>query len=99
VAEKVGVDSQQLIELMSATLFPGPVYSGYGELIAQRRYQPAGFTTSLGRKDVHLALDAATAVGATLPFGEVLREAFDQAIAAGRGDDDWAAIAELRRGP
>lgn len=97
LAEKAGVDPAQLVELMTTTLFPGPVYATYGGLIAERRYQPAGFTTVLGRKDVHLALDAADAVGATLPFGAVLREVFEQALAQGRADDDWASIAELRR--
>ena len=97
LAEKAGVDPAQLVELMTTTLFPGPVYATYGGLIAERRYQPAGFTTVLGRKDVHLALDAADAVGATLPFGDVLREVFEQALAQGRADDDWASIAELRR--
>jgi 3-hydroxyisobutyrate dehydrogenase-like beta-hydroxyacid dehydrogenase len=65
-------------------------------MIAHRRYQPAGFTTQLGRKDLHLALDAADAVGTTLPFGDVLRDIFDQAL-AGRAGDDWAAITELQR--
>lgn len=97
MAEKIGVDPAQLIDLLTTTLFPGAVYASYGSLIAERRYQPAGFTTSLGRKDVHLALDAARAGGLTLPFGEALRTALDQTIAQGHGDDDWASIAELQR--
>ncbi|MDI3405740.1 NAD(P)-dependent oxidoreductase [Streptomyces cavernicola] len=94
VAERAGVDSGQLVELLTSTLFPGAVYSGYGSMIAERRYQPAGFTTLLGRKDLHLALDAATAQGTPLPIGELLRTIFDEAIADGHGADDWAAIAE-----
>ncbi|WP_257720802.1 NAD(P)-dependent oxidoreductase [Microbacterium sp. XT11] len=97
VAEEVGVDPAQLVELLTSTLFPGPVYTSYGSLIAERRYRPAGFTTRLGRKDVHLALDAADTVGFDLPFGEVLRSVFEQAMEQGLGDDDWASIAELRR--
>ncbi len=97
MAEQAGVDPAQLIDLLTTTLFPGPVYTAYGALIAEHRYQPAGFTTQLGRKDVHLALDAAHAGGLTLPFGEALRTALDQAIAQGHGEDDWASIAELRR--
>lgn len=97
MAEQVGVDPTQLIDLLTATLFPGAVYASYGALIAQHSYQPAGFTTHLGRKDVHLALDAAQQNGLTLPFGEVLRTVLDQAIVRGHGDDDWASIAELQR--
>ncbi|MEU6658702.1 NAD(P)-dependent oxidoreductase [Streptomyces sp. NPDC046821] len=94
VAEGAGVDSGQLIELLTSTLFPGAVYTGYGPMIAERRYQPAGFTTILGRKDLHLALDAATDQGIPLPIGQLLRTVFDEAIADGRGADDWAVITE-----
>ncbi|MFI0929953.1 NAD(P)-dependent oxidoreductase [Streptomyces sp. NPDC021012] len=94
VADAAGADPGQFVELLASTLFPGPVYSGYGSMIAQRKYQPAGFTTTLGRKDLHLALDAAADQAIPLPFGELLRGVFDQAIADGRAADDWAAIAE-----
>ncbi|WP_433668096.1 NAD(P)-dependent oxidoreductase [Nocardia sp. CA-136227] len=94
LAEGAGVDSGRFVELLTSTLFPGPVYAGYGSMIAERRYQPAGFTTVLGRKDLHLALQAATDHDIPLPIGQLLRDVFDQAIAEGRGADDWAVIAE-----
>ncbi|MFF3784139.1 NAD(P)-dependent oxidoreductase [Streptomyces sp. NPDC001933] len=94
LAEGAGVNSGQFVELLTSTLFPGAVYTGYGSMIAERRYQPAGFTTVLGRKDLHLALDAATDQGTPLPIGQLLRAVFDEAIAGGRGADDWAVIAE-----
>ncbi|MDX5564552.1 NAD(P)-dependent oxidoreductase [Streptomyces sp. ID05-04B] len=94
VADAAGADPGQFVELLASTLFPGPVYSGYGSMIAQRRYRPAGFTAALGRKDLHLALDAAAGQAVSLPFGELLRGVFDQAIADGRAADDWAVIAE-----
>ncbi len=96
LAEGAGVDSGQFVELLTSTLFPGAVYTAYGSAIADRRYQPAGFTTVLGRKDLHLALDAADDHDMTLPTGELLRAVFDQAIADGRGADDWAVIVEQR---
>ncbi|MFF4837758.1 NAD(P)-dependent oxidoreductase [Streptomyces sp. NPDC001315] len=94
VADAAGADPVQFVELLASTLFPGPVYSGYGAMIAQRSYQPAAFTTALGRKDLHLALEAAAGQAVSLPFGELLRGVFDQAIADGRATDDWAVIAE-----
>ncbi|MFE7421159.1 NAD(P)-dependent oxidoreductase [Rhodococcus sp. NPDC057529] len=94
LAESTGVEPLQLIDLLTSTLFPGVVYSSYGSLIAQRQYQPAGLTTIMGRKDLHLALDAAAEQNQTLPLGELLRGVFDQAIRDGHGDDDWASIAE-----
>lgn len=38
-----GIESAQLIDLISNSIFPGPVYQGYGALIAERRYEPAAF--------------------------------------------------------
>ncbi|MGO2663773.1 NAD(P)-dependent oxidoreductase [Mycetocola reblochoni] len=97
LAERSGVDAAELITLLSSTLFQGPAYASYGALIAAHEYTPAGFTTTLGRKDLHLALDVAERTGVTLPVGEVLRRAFDQAIADGRADEDWASIAEQQQ--
>jgi len=94
VAEAAGVDPSSFVELLSSTLFPGPIYSGYGGMIARREYQPAGFSTTLGRKDLRLALDAAAEEGVPLPLGDLLRTVFDEAIAEGRAVDDWASIAE-----
>lgn len=94
VAHETGADTSMFIELLSSTLFPGPVYAGYGAMIAERRYQPAAFTTTLGRKDLHLALDAANEGNISLPIGEVLRAVFDQALADGHAADDWSSIAE-----
>ncbi|SNS66973.1 3-hydroxyisobutyrate dehydrogenase [Streptosporangium subroseum] len=97
LAEHADVDAATLVELLTSALFPGPVYSGYGNLIASRSYEPAGFTTSLGLKDVNLALDAAEQARLALPVGDVLRTVLADAIAAGRAEQDWASIAELQR--
>lgn len=97
MAERSGVDAGLLVELLTSTIVPGPAYSSYGKLIASSTYQPAGFTTTLGRKDVGLAPDVAAGSGLRLPFGEVLREIFDDALAQGHSDLDWSSIAELQR--
>ncbi|TDZ82047.1 3-hydroxyisobutyrate dehydrogenase [Mycobacteroides salmoniphilum] len=97
MAERSGVDSELLVDLLTSTLFQGPAYSSYGKLIATSTYQPAGFTTSLGRKDVGLALDVAADTGLRLPFGEVLRTVLDEALTNGQADLDWSSIADLQR--
>ena len=97
LGERSGVDGSQLVELLTSTIFPGPVYSSYGNLVATRQYEPAGFTTTLGLKDLRLALDAADSVDLDLPFGGVLRSVLAQALANGQGEMDWASIAELVR--
>jgi 3-hydroxyisobutyrate dehydrogenase-like beta-hydroxyacid dehydrogenase len=89
-----GIEAGRFLDLLSNTLFAGsPVYKGYGGMIAQERYSPAGFKLSLGLKDVGLANDAAEAQGVRLRFGTVLRETLQEAVARGEGDLDLAALA------
>ena len=98
MTERLGVDPEQITELLAGTLFSGVVYDGYGKLIARRDYSPAGFRMELGRKDLGLAQRVAESVGfrpATLP---ALVEVFDEAIAdAELTNYDWSAIAEVSR--
>ena len=95
LAQAHGVAPAEFLGLMTQTLFASPAYQGYGALIAQRRYEPAGFRLRLGFKDVSLALAAADAQRVPMPFASVLRENFLDALAHGAGERDWAALAEV----
>lgn len=97
LAESHGVLPTDLVEMLNGTLFPGPIYAGYGAMVAERRYEPVGFRLPLGLKDVNLALTAGAATNVALPFGSVLRDAFLDALAHGDGDKDWAAVAAVAR--
>ncbi|WP_204072500.1 NAD(P)-dependent oxidoreductase [Planotetraspora phitsanulokensis] len=97
LAESRGIRSTGLVDLLTNTIFPGVIYSGYGSMVAERRYEPAGFRLSLGLKDVSLALSAGAGSNVPLPFGSVLRDSFVDAIAHGDADLDWAAVAEVIR--
>jgi len=90
-----GVAAGEFLEVLTSTLFAAPAYQTYGRLIAQQRYQPAGFTLALGSKDVRLALQAGEAANVPLPFASVLRDHFLEAMAAGMAGHDWAALAEV----
>ena len=98
LVEAHGVSGPYFVELLSSTLFGGVVYEGYGSLIAERRYRPAGFSVSLGLKDLRLAESTASEVGVTLPTESVLREIFDSAVGNPElHDADWSSIAEVTR--
>lgn len=98
LVERHGVEAPAFTELLSETLFGGVVYTGYGDIIAQRRYAPAGFTLELGLKDLGLAEDAAAERDLELPSAPVLRDMFETALADPTMDGyDWAAIAEVPR--
>lgn len=88
-----GVSAADFLEVMTNTLFAAPAYQGYGKLIAEQRFKPAGFALPLGYKDVGLALAAGDAAKVPLPFAGVLRDAMLEALAAGDADLDWSALA------
>ncbi len=89
-----GVSAEDFLAIMTSTLFASPVYQGYGKAIAERRYEPPGFALALGLKDVGLALAAGAAGQVPLPLAEVLRDSLQEAMAAGDGGKDLAALAE-----
>ncbi|HET8702191.1 MAG TPA: NAD(P)-dependent oxidoreductase [Nitrococcus sp.] len=90
-----GIPASDYIDLLTGTLFSAPAYKGYGALIAQERFAPAGFRLSLGLKDIRLALEAGEATHVPLPFASVLRDNLLDAIAQGDADLDWAALAKV----
>ncbi len=96
LVEKHGVDTRKFLEALNGTV-RSPVIENYGKIISERRYEPAGFSLSLGMKDAELALDAAKSAASPLPLAGVLRDHYLQALAYGHGDLDWAAIAEISR--
>ena len=90
-----GVSAADFLEVMTNTLFAAPAYQGYGKLIAEDRYAPAGFALPLGLKDVNLALAAGEAARVPLPFAGVVRDALIEALAGGGESLDWAALAQV----
>nr|WP_296257462.1 MULTISPECIES: NAD(P)-dependent oxidoreductase [unclassified Pseudomonas] len=96
-----GLASKDLVELMSNSIFPGPVYAGYGGLIGERRYEPAAFKAVLGLKDVELVLAAASQVSIEMPTAERVRANLQDAVDHGQGEMDLAVLAEVeeRRNP
>jgi 3-hydroxyisobutyrate dehydrogenase-like beta-hydroxyacid dehydrogenase len=92
---KSGVEPARLLEILNSALFKSPIYQNYGSIIAEQRYEPAGFRLRLGLKDMRLVLDASGAVEAPMPLASLLRDNFLAAVARGDGDRDWAAIASV----
>ncbi|QZY50723.1 NAD(P)-dependent oxidoreductase [Leucobacter tenebrionis] len=98
LVEHGGVDSRTFVDILTDTAFTGSAYRGYGGIIAQRSYHPAGFPVALGLKDLRLATAAAAELGAALPTAPVMNEVFDAALAdPDLRDADWSAIAEIIR--
>jgi 3-hydroxyisobutyrate dehydrogenase-like beta-hydroxyacid dehydrogenase len=95
LAQAYGIAPSEFLTVLTSTLFAAPVYQIYGRLIGEQRYEPAAFTLALGAKDVRLALQAAEDAKVPMPFASVLRDHFLEALADGKAEHDWAALAEI----
>jgi 3-hydroxyisobutyrate dehydrogenase-like beta-hydroxyacid dehydrogenase len=81
-----------LFELATHSVFPGPVYEGYGRLIAEAKFEPAGFKARLGLKDIRLAIAAGEAVTTPLPMASQMRDALLEALTQGEGDKEFGVV-------
>lgn len=95
LVEAFGVGKGDFLTMLTSTLFNAPAYKGYGAMIAQDNYSPAGFTMKLGLKDVRLAQQAAESRHVPMGFAGVLRDNYLDALAHGDESLDWAALANV----
>jgi 3-hydroxyisobutyrate dehydrogenase-like beta-hydroxyacid dehydrogenase len=95
LADRGGVDRGAYLDMLTSTLFDAPVYKGYGRLIAERKYEPAGFAAPLGQKDIRLALAAAEELRVPMPVASLLRDRLLRLLANGGEKLDWSAIGDF----
>ena len=91
---KADVAPHAFLEIMS-TLFGSPVYSNYGRLLADGKFEPVGFALRLGLKDVRLVLQTAEECSAPMPLASLIHEQLVSAMAHGQADQDWASVAKV----
>jgi 3-hydroxyisobutyrate dehydrogenase-like beta-hydroxyacid dehydrogenase len=96
LVRKYGIDPQQYLDILTNSFLTAPFQKNYGGIIAEEKYEPAGFSLRLGAKDVRLILAAADAANVPMPVASVLHDRFLTGIARGLGEKDWSAIAQLQ---
>ena len=92
---KAGIDQHEYVDFLTSTLFAAPVYKTYGVLIADRKFQPAGFAAPLGLKDVRLTLAAGEQLRVPLPLASLIRDRLLALLARGGDSLDWSAISQI----
>ena len=95
LTRKYGIDPHEYVEFLTDQSFCRAGLQNLRRHHRGEKYQPAGFKLRLGLKDVKLALAAAEAVDAPLPFASSIRDHMLTAIARGMDDMDWSATAKL----
>jgi len=91
---KAKVDPHLFLDVMNS-LFASPVYASYGRIIADEKFEPAGFALKLGFKDMRLLLETARECLAPMPFASVVHDHLLEAMAGGQGDSDWSSVAKI----
>jgi 3-hydroxyisobutyrate dehydrogenase-like beta-hydroxyacid dehydrogenase len=91
---KAGVQPPVFLEIVNA-MFGSPVYANYGRIIAESKFEPAGFALKLGLKDMRLALALAEECGAPMPFASVIHDQMISAMAHSQAEMDWSSVAQV----
>lgn len=94
LAAKLGVDTQQLIHLINASMVKSGVIEYKAPFVLQRDFN-ANFPLRLMAKDIRLALEAAKESRVKLPGLETVEEIYDMAVEDGHADLDYAATLML----
>ena len=95
-ANSIGVDPARFLE----TIEGGPLGLPYAQLKGNMMIEedfPTSFSTRLARKDTGLVLDTAEAHDLEMPITRAVAARFDQAIQAGHGEEDMAAVYRAAR--
>ena len=91
LANSIGVDPAKFLE----TIEGGPLGLPYAQLKGNMMIEedfPTSFSAKLARKDTGLVLDTAEANDLEMPIARAVAGRFDEAIQAGHGEQDMAAI-------
>jgi 3-hydroxyisobutyrate dehydrogenase len=95
-AQAIGVDPAKFLE----TIEGGPLGLPYAQLKGSMMVEedfPTSFSANLARKDAALVLDAAEAHDLRMQIAESVMARFDEAIQAGYGEEDMAAVYRAAR--
>jgi 3-hydroxyisobutyrate dehydrogenase len=96
LAEGLGLDPRQLIEVLEG----GPLFAPYvqikGTAMIESAFDPS-FTLALALKDARLVATAAEDVGLELPLPRTIAEQMQRGVDAGDGDLDLSATVRVAR--
>jgi 3-hydroxyisobutyrate dehydrogenase-like beta-hydroxyacid dehydrogenase len=97
LAERTGLSREQAYEVFAASAVAAP-FVHYRRTAFERPGEvPVALPMTLAGKDLRLILELASDCGAPMPQSELNLDLLGRAIAAGLGDADVSAVAELLR--
>jgi 3-hydroxyisobutyrate dehydrogenase len=95
-AKATGVDPEKFLETIEGGPLGLPYAQIKGNMMVEEDF-PTSFSANLARKDAGLVLDAAAARDLKMGIAEAVAARFDEAIEAGHGEEDMAAVYQAAR--
>jgi 3-hydroxyisobutyrate dehydrogenase len=95
-ARATGVDPQKFLETIEGGPLGLPYAQMKGSMMIYEDF-PTSFSAKLARKDAGLVLDAAEERGLDMVVARAVVARFDEAIEAGHGEEDMAAVYEAAK--
>jgi 3-hydroxyisobutyrate dehydrogenase-like beta-hydroxyacid dehydrogenase len=89
-ATSQGIDPATFLETANNALFQSPFYAAYSKVMLEPPATP-GATVALGAKDLRLFRESAAAQNKRLRLAYSLADVFEEALAVGAAEQDWAA--------
>jgi len=96
LAEATGVDPARFLEVIEGGPLGLPYAQIKGKMMIEEEF-PTSFSLRLARKDAALVLEAAEKEGLRLAVAEAVAARFDEALDAGHGEEDMAAVYHAAR--
>ena len=96
-ARATGVDPRSFLETIEGGPLGLPYAQMKGNMMIEEDFPPS-FSAKLARKDAGLVLDAAGERDLKMVVASAVAARFDEAIRAGRGDEDMAAVYTAAKG-
>ncbi|KAK7402259.1 hypothetical protein VNO78_14381 [Psophocarpus tetragonolobus] len=93
LSEKVGLDPDVLVQVVSQGAISAPMYSTKGPSMIQSLY-PTAFPLKHQQKDLRLALGLAESVSQPIPIAAAANELYKVAKSQGLSDQDFSAVIE-----
>lgn len=94
--EKMGFDADRILEVLDTRGVASPLFHLKGRSMAR-----GDFSRSLALKYVndqlHIVMNAARLVGLTLPAAEAASKVYEEAVAAGWGEEDFSSVIKVLR--
>lgn len=91
LAQKSSIDSQKMLEILSAGALASPLFSGKGPMILEDDFSTS-FPLKHMQKDLRLAIDLGDKLGQPLPNAATVNETFKRASHMGLSDEDFTAV-------